>query len=887
VRASSVEWQIGPLRRVFAAGPCDNAPMLLDRDVELALLDRLVDDLETSGGRVVLVRGEAAIGKSTLISAFLDAARSRAEVHIGGCDDLLIPQPLGPFWDMARSEPTLAVPLANGDRAGVLEVVLDLLTRSLRPTLIALEDIQWADEATLDAIKYLGRRITGTNGLLLLTYRDGDVDHDHPLRAVIGDIPPGNVVRIPLDGLSLASVTALVAGSGLDPDEVMNATDGNPFLVIEMASAGGKELLPSLEDSVMARVLRLSPGAQDILKTLSVIPEPIPLPDALHLAGADESRLDEGERRGLLDLASGLVGFRHDLIRRAIESVLTGADRVRRHQLVLDELPEETHPGLLIHCAVEAGDIDRLVDLAPRSARYAAATGSHVQAAEDFRQLGPYLDRLAPEALGPILDEWAREELFVDNVVRAVELAESAIDHYRRLGDVSGESGALARAAHYYENAGQSDKAEERARRSVEVLGDSASGPDLARALEANAYLQTMKGNVLAVPELVDRALRAGGSEVDERIVIRSLNHRGIVANIANYPDGRDSLDEAWRRAEASGQWYEESRALFNHAWAAAEARDLPIAMDYVQRAIDSAVRHELPTLESYAQAMAARILEFRGDWAGAEDLATDLLDRMALSRMVALPVLGVLAARRGRPGAREQLTEAWDMALVADENQRLAPAAAALAEFAWLSGATDLPIDRFEDVMRSELAKGFRYTPGSIAFWLWRLGELASAPEGVAEPYRLAIEGRAREAAGVWEAKGVPYERGLALMEGDVAAQLEAIEIFESLGATATAGKLRQGLREQGVNAPRGRSRSTRDHAAGLTARQAEVLDLLAGGLSNTEIADRLFVSLRTVENHVAAVLMKLDVASRGAAVEVARERGILQGAPETSTSR
>jgi DNA-binding CsgD family transcriptional regulator len=174
-------------------------------------------------------------------------------------------------------------------------------------------------------------------------------------------------------------------------------------------------------------------------------------------------------------------------------------------------------------------------------------------------------------------------------------------------------------------------------------------------------------------------------------------------------------------------------------------------------------------------------------------------------------------------------------------------------------------------------LDKGFRYSPGAIAFWLWKLGELKKAPDGIAEPYRLVIEGFPLEAAAIWKKKGVPYERGLALMHGDEKARLQALEIFETLGATVVAAKLRKALREDGVAVPRGKGRDTRKHAAGLTARQAEVLALLDEDLTNIEIADRLFVSPRTVENHVSAVLMKLDSSTREQAVSRARDEGLL----------
>ena len=854
--------------------------MILEREDELEQLRRLLDDIDSSGGRVVLVRGEAGIGKSALVTAFAAESENRAHVLIGGCDDLLIPQPLGPFWDMARVEPSLKIPLDGGERAQVLEVAFDLLSRSLRPTIIIIEDVHWADEATLDAIKYLGRRVAGTNGLILLTYRDGEVDNDHPLRGVIGDIPAGSVARIQLRGLSLSAVTSLLIGSALDPDEVLRATDGNPFLVTEMASAEGASVPPSLEDSVMARVGKLSTGAQKMLETLSVIPEPIPRPDALGLRGVDEGRLAEGGRHGLLNLGDEQVTFRHDLIRRTIESTLTDAERLAKNQMVLDDLPkslERTHPCLLIHCAVGAKDVDRLLVLAPRSARYAATMGSHVQSVEDFREMKPHLDQLAPEDLGPLLEEWASEELFVDNVVEAMELAEAAIEHYRARDDRRGESRALARAAHYAENAGLRHRAEDFARLAIDVLGPNPERSDLARALEASAYLQTMAGNVQTALDLVERTLEAAGSDGDPQILIRSLNHRGVVANIANYPDGRESLDEAARRAAAAGQWYEESRALFNQSWAAVEARDLPTASDYVQRAIASAARHELPTLEKYAEAMYARVLELKGDWTRAEDLATGLLDGMALSQMVAFPVLGGIAGRRGKAAARSLLDRSWEMANRSRELQRLAPTAIAFAEYAWISGDTDVPVSEFKAIMTTELDKGFRWSPGSIAFWLWKLGELSEAPEGIAEPYRLVMEGRSAEAAAVLDSLGLPYERALALMDGDTASQLEALDALDTLGATAVAGRLRKSMRDRGLRVPRGPARSTRGHAVGLTARQAEVLGLLADGLTNAGIADRLFISLRTVENHVAAILMKLDVATRDAAVAAARDRGAL----------
>ena len=849
--------------------------MLLERETQLGILDAVVEGLADSGGKVVLIRGEAGIGKSALVSAFAESQAPTAHVHMGACDDLLIPRALNPFWDMARTEPSLRDQLDAGDRSHLLEVVLALMSRS-RPSILIIEDTQWADAATLDAIRFLGRRMARTNGVLVLTYRDGDIDLEHPLRGVIGDIPARSVVRIQLEGLSLAGVTALVAAARLEPDKVLGATRGNPFLVQEMVAAP-EAGLASVRDSVMAQVRRLSIGAQEMLKILSVIPEPVEVSNLINVALVDAARLLECEQRGLLEREGGRISFRHELIRQAVQSALTEGERIDCYRQVLHGLPEDTHPCLLVQCAYEVQDVDRLLEVAPRSAWYNVATGSHAEAVLDFRVLGPHLDRIPAAELGPWLDEWAREEFLVDDVAEAIRLSGLARDHHRGLGDHVAESRSLADAAFYHENAGQRARAQTVAREAIEVLGPEPAGADLARALEANAYLQTMAGNVSAVLDLVDQTLRAGGPDIDEAIRIRSLNHGGIAANIADYPAGRRALDEARERAAAAGEWYEECRALANHAWAAAEAQDLPIASDYAQRAIAAASRHDLPTLEGYSKALLSRTLELMGRWDEASDLARDVLDPGTLRVMVARPILAVLDVRKGRLSAVAELGQLWQVASAAGEFQRLAPVAIAVAEHAWITGRLDVPVSDLVNVMRAGLDRGFRWSPGKLAMWLWELGELSEPPVGIADPYRLLMEGQVAHAAAIWEARGVPYERALALMHGSATDAFLALEVLETLGATAVAAKLRRDLRERGVAVPRGKSRVTRLHAAGLTARQDEILQLLAEDLSTNEIADRLFISPRTVENHIAAVLDKLDVDSRHAAVTRGRAEGLL----------
>jgi DNA-binding CsgD family transcriptional regulator len=202
------------------------------------------------------------------------------------------------------------------------------------------------------------------------------------------------------------------------------------------------------------------------------------------------------------------------------------------------------------------------------------------------------------------------------------------------------------------------------------------------------------------------------------------------------------------------------------------------------------------------------------------------------------------------------------------------------LAEYMWLTD--DHPVgspERLRQVMHSAKIrlKISVWSVGALAWWLWELGELDSVPDGIAPGFALTMNGDARAGAAEWDRLGYPYEKAMALTHADAEGRREALEILETLGATAVAAKVRQAMHADGITVPRGRAEATRRHPAGLTARQAEVLTLLDQGLTNAVIADRLFVSPRTVETHVSAIMAKLDVPTREAAVERARAASLV----------
>ena len=853
--------------------------VLLERVAELGRLGRLLEGLGSSGGRAVLVRGEAGVGKSALVSRFLAEVGGGAHVLLGACDDLLTPQPMGPVWDMAHQEASLSAPLSRGDRRAVMEALLALLSRRLRPTVVVFEDMQWADEATLDVTMFLGRRIGRTHGLLVLTYRDGEVDSDHPLRQVIGELQPQDLVRMSLAPLSAEAVAAMVEGTSLDVGEVMALTGGNPLFVTEVLAWGVDEVPASVRDSVLARAAKLSAPCRRVLDLVSVFPGGAGRGVVDAILGQVPEELAQGARRGLLLVGDEVVRFRHEMTRRAVESALSGEARRLLNRRVLARIAPWADPAVVVHHAREAGDVQMIVEYAPQAVRAAKALGSYREVLEHFRALEPHLGRIEPADRAAILEDKAWTEKALDKG-EAIDTLQRAIELHRAAGSDRALARALASAVRFHQWDGRPEAADACLAEAAAILKAYGPGRELAYALSQQAWLAMIRGAEAVAIDVADRAIGMAEAVGDERTIIDALTTKGCGLSARGDPAGFEVLEECRRRAEQHGYLEEEERALGNMAGMAMLHFELERASSLAQRSREMiTARHK--TSSVFAEALLADISVLRGDWAAAEDTYTELLVSSPRFEFAAKCQLGRLRARAGRPGARTLLGEAWAAAQAIGETQHLLGAAAALAEHLWLAGEDDPDLmRRFPEILHAAVDAGHLLAAGDLAFWLWQLGHLAAIPDGIPEPYRVLMAGRPLEAATMWEKRGLPYEQALALTHDGAAEQVRALRIFEGLGASATARRLRRLLRDRGVRVPRGRAMATRRHSAGLTARQAEVLGLVTEGLTTAQIADRLFISHRTVDNHLAAIFLKLDVTSRQAAADAASRRGLLSTA-------
>ena len=847
--------------------------MLLERERELEVLADLLGLAADSGGRVVLIRGEAGIGKSALVELFAESYADTALFVSGSCDDLSTPEPLGPIRDIARLEPDLGQAIAAGDRIVVMETLLDLMSHRLRPTVVVLEDTQWADEATLDLIRYVGRRIARTSGLLVLTYRDGEVDVEHPLRHVIGELQPGSIERMHLQPLSKPAIASLIDVAGLDVDEVFDLTGGNPLFVRELVVSAAERVPSSVRDGVLARASKLSPGARALLELVSVVPGRAELRLVEAVVDPSPGQLTECIRQGLLRVEGTDVSFRHELVRQAVESSLDAATRQRLNRLVLAELIATADPARLVHHALEAGDLASVVEFAPQAARAAMEVGSVREAGAHFRNLEPHLDLIPEGERARIMDDWARTEFMLDNP-ESLDILDRAMDLYRAVGDEDSLARALTFGVRSNETSFRPEAAERCAVEALAILEPKPPGPDLAAALAQRAYLGMVRLDDDVAVEYADRAIDMARETGDDLSLISSLNTKGTVRCMRGEPDGLTLLEEARWRAEQGRHLFEELRALNNMSVNALGRMDLDRAGEFSQRAMEVASRSEIPLLEYRCMTECAEVLLAKGEWTTAENLVLEMIGSHI--RESALGILATIQTRRGQAAAKESVLRSWLLSEAGGQPQFLTAAAAVLAEYMWLTDDHPVGSERLRQVIHS--AKIRLWSVGALAWWLWELGELDAVPDGIAPGFALTMNGDARAGAAEWDRLGYPYEKAMALTHADAKGRLEAVEILETLGATAVAAKVRREMRADGITVPRGRAEATRRHPAGLTARQAEVLTLLDQGLTNAVIADRLFVSPRTVENHVSAILVKLDAPTRKEAVVRARAASLVQ---------
>jgi len=863
---------------------------MLERDAELAALAHAAREAADRHGSVVLVKGEAGIGKSSLVEALRSHLPAEGRMLVGYCDDLATPRTLGPFRDLVGSVGTeLSHAVMDGsERDRVLTALRTELTWPDHPTVLVIEDVHWADDATLDALRYLIRRIADLPAVLILTYRDDELNREHPLHGLLGQASRSDHVRhLPLRRLSQQAVRELSAGSSVDAHDLFELTSGNPFFVHELlASAQGERVPPTIADAVLARVRSLDPSVQDVLEQLAVVPSVLDrwLVDVL-VPGAGQggegtvAALAAAEERGLLSVSTRKIAFRHELTRRAVADAVPAARLMALNQRVLDALIDHDGSDVsrIVHHAAQAGDQDAIIQYGPVAGRDAAGAGAHREAVAHFGLVLEHQDRFAPGERAELLAQYAIECYTIGTIDKAVEAGQRAVEESRSLDDPCPLGSSLRWLSRIWWMAGNRANAEQAGQEAISVLERAGDSRLLALALSNESQLCMLAHRLAESVEYGERAAALARETGDATVMAHALTNIGISRWLLGDPAGQPLLDEALRVALEAGDVEDACRAYVGLVWNLLNWVRLDEAERYLTAAMKLAEDTEFFGILSYMQAARARLDFARGSWDEAVRDAEAAVDAFLPARCPALIVLGRVHARRGQPQASRLLSSAWKLAVQIDELQRLGPAAAARAEDAWLRGDHARVLDIAAPVYTEARRLGDRAHQAELGYWLTKAGKPAEAASD--HPYALQAAGRWREAAELWQAAGCPYEHAAALAEspepGDL---LASLEILDELGATPLATLVRGRLRALGTTRiPRGPRGETRVNPAGLTTRQVEVLRLLGMGYTNAQIASQLVVSVRTVDSHVAAVLAKLGAASRREAAASAAQLGVL----------
>ncbi|MFB7663253.1 AAA family ATPase [Kitasatospora sp. NPDC056138] len=848
---------------------------LLEREAVLQDLAGHLRAAVNGPGRLALVRGEAGIGKTAVVHHLARLADPNVRVLIGACDPLATPRPLGPLMDLAPRLGRAVRAALSGALAGPCrsDEVFDCLLADLSayPSLLVLEDIHWADEATMDLLRYLARRLPSVPALVAATYRDDEIGRTHHLTSLLGTLAGYPwVYRHDLAPFSRRAVARLATGHAVDAEQLYRVSAGNPFIVTEVLAAPAEPIPATVREAVAGRLTGLSAAARTVVDVLAVLGRRVSLPLLAGILPAPEEALDEAVACGIVCTDGQVTEFRQELTRLAVLEAVPATYRLQVHQHVLAAMRSgpvaADDLALLADHSEGAGDPTAVLEYAPAAAARAAALGAHQEAAAQYARALRYADRLPPDQQTSLLEGHSRACLLSGRLDEGVASRRTAVRLRRTLGDRLREGENLRWLSCWLWPSGRTAEAGQTGLDAVRVLEGLGPSRELAWAYLNLCQLACYEHEgVAVVAARAAQAIALGERFGDAGVVVQARFH-AAAARALSEGCGWGDCEQAVSGAMAQDLPVDAGFMELVMCWFAALQRDAARTTAAVNRAEAHCLDRNLLSYLLCTRAWGSWGLLNRGLWTQAEDAAQDVLSHPGsppVGRAVALTVLGLVRARQGKAQVSPLLEQA---AGLVDTDCLLDTGLGweARVEAAWLAGDHELVQEEARRGLAALAERTHPWLSGPLACWIRRAG---GAPPQVpaAEPYALELAGDWAGAAARWDRLGCPYDAALARLSGDAAALQQALAAFEALGARPAVARTRAVMRTRGVRpVRRGPRAATRANPYGLTNRELDVLKLLYEGLSDAEIAARLYIAPKTAGHHVGAVLAKLGVHTR-----------------------
>lgn len=858
--------------------------VLIERDGQLQELVSKYHQTEYGVGHCIFISGEAGIGKTSLVNQFCNDMEAIANILRGTCDALFTPRPLAPLYDiLAQMEQDFPNSISDfADRTAFFARIFTDLKKQAKVAIIIFEDIHWADEATLDFIKFLARRITQIPCLFLLTYRDNEIQLNHPLRNVLGQLTSGSYTRIKLQPLSRQAVMKMAIEKKYSGEDVFNITGGNPFYVSEVLSNYSLGVPENIKDSILSAYNRTEEVSKQVWELLSVIPSAFEIKYLERIEPAFTSSIESCLQHQILLIKDGCIHFKHELFRRTIEASLSPLRRILLNKKVLELLHESFEDNgeieRIVHHAKNANDYERVVHYAPLAAAKAAAVGAHIEASKLYLSAIEYYQGSDPELLLQLYEGYTYECYLTNQVNEAIVYATKSLTLLKENGDPEKTAACLCLLSRLWWVNDHLVKSEYFVGEAIRLLENQPYSLARARAYALMAHLKMLS-------DLSEECLLWGNKAIDlakelSDHTVLSYAMGSVGAILIRKPADRllgltmlqQSLDLALQYAfhDCAGMAYT------NLAYNGIVIKEYSLAAEAVDAGIPYCDENDLDLWQIYLLAAKAKLKLETGHWNEAYSIATGLLEQNKSTKIIiifALTILALIAMRRGDvdsvlPRLREAEAKAFEMI----EPMRILQSITAFLEYEWLTGQQFIESGTLERTIEMIQVQGNIYGNSEFAFWLQKARGRSLGLSEIYEGYNISHTSGIQRAAAIWRDSGCPYEQAIILFEGTEEDKRKALTIIHELGASAVEEKMKMEMRNLGVKKiPRGIRKSTQENPAQLTVRELEILKLLRDHLQNKEIASRLYISSKTVDHHLSSIFYKLEVNTRSKAVSEA----------------